>query len=54
MDKLRNILKETILPNTPFEIDYEWSGIMVILSIKISDLFKSFKIFINFNIHINH
>ncbi|NVJ88511.1 MAG: FAD-binding oxidoreductase [Flavobacteriaceae bacterium] len=27
-DKLYQLLKETILPNTPFEIDYTWSGIM--------------------------
>lgn len=25
---LDNILKATILPKTPFEIDYRWSGIM--------------------------
>jgi len=27
-DKLVEILKEVILPDTPFEIDYAWSGIM--------------------------
>ena len=27
-NKLEQILKETILPNTNFEIDYRWSGIM--------------------------
>ncbi|MFV9551780.1 NAD(P)/FAD-dependent oxidoreductase [Algibacter sp. PT7-4] len=27
-NKLENLLKTTILPNTPFEIDYKWSGIM--------------------------
>lgn len=27
-DKLTEILKEVILPDTPFEIDYAWSGIM--------------------------
>jgi len=26
--KLEELLKTTILPNTPFEIDYRWSGIM--------------------------
>ena len=27
-DQLKKILNETILPNTKFEIDYSWSGIM--------------------------
>ena len=27
-NKLENLLKEIILPNIPFEIDYRWSGIM--------------------------
>ena len=27
-DKLEDLLKTTILPETPFEIDYRWSGIM--------------------------
>lgn len=27
-NKLEELLKTTILPNTPFEIDYRWSGIM--------------------------
>ncbi|GGG93121.1 FAD-dependent oxidoreductase [Polaribacter pacificus] len=27
-DQLKRMLKETILPNTPFEIDHSWSGIM--------------------------
>ncbi len=27
-DSLERILKETILPNTPFEIDHRWSGVM--------------------------
>ena len=27
-DHLINLLKERILPNTPFEIDQQWSGIM--------------------------
>ena len=27
-NQLKTILKETILPNTHFEIDYSWSGIM--------------------------
>lgn len=27
-NKLEELLKSTILPNTPFEIDYRWSGIM--------------------------
>ena len=27
-NQLEKILKETILPNTNFEIDYRWSGIM--------------------------
>ena len=27
-NSLQTILKETILPNTPFEIEYSWSGIM--------------------------
>lgn len=27
-NKLKDLLKTTILPNTPFEIDYSWSGIM--------------------------
>ena len=27
-NKLEELLKHTILPNTPFEIDYRWSGIM--------------------------
>lgn len=27
-NKLEELLKTTILPNTPFEIDYSWSGIM--------------------------
>lgn len=28
LDRLNQDLKEIILPNTPFEIDYNWSGIM--------------------------
>ena len=27
-NKLEALLKSTILPNTPFEIDHQWSGIM--------------------------
>jgi len=27
-NELENILKTTILPNTPFEVEYRWSGIM--------------------------
>ena len=27
-NKLEELLKTTILPNTPFEVDYRWSGIM--------------------------
>ncbi len=27
-DTLEEVLKTTILPNTPFEVDYRWSGIM--------------------------
>ncbi len=27
-DKLEEVLRETVLPNTPFEIDKRWSGIM--------------------------
>jgi len=27
-NKLEQILKETILPNTPFQIEHRWSGIM--------------------------
>jgi len=27
-NELENILKTTILPNTPFEIEHRWSGIM--------------------------
>jgi hypothetical protein len=27
-NKLEELLESTILPNTPFEIDYRWSGIM--------------------------
>ena len=27
-NKLKTILKEIILPNTPFEIEHKWSGIM--------------------------
>ncbi|NNJ88465.1 MAG: FAD-binding oxidoreductase [Eudoraea sp.] len=27
-DKLEEVMRETILPNTPFEIDHRWSGIM--------------------------
>jgi glycine/D-amino acid oxidase-like deaminating enzyme len=27
-DKLETLLKDTILPNTPFEIEHRWSGIM--------------------------
>ena len=27
-NKLNEILKNTILPETPFEVDYSWSGIM--------------------------
>lgn len=33
-DKLHEYLKELILPNTPFEIDYSWSGIMAVGSEK--------------------
>ena len=33
-EKLRHYLKEIILPNTPFEIDYAWSGIMAVGSEK--------------------
>ena len=33
-EKLRQYLKEIILPNTPFEIDYAWSGIMAVGSEK--------------------
>jgi gamma-glutamylputrescine oxidase len=28
MDNLVKLMKEVLLPNTPFEIDTEWSGIM--------------------------
>lgn len=28
MNRLKSLLKEVILPNTQYEIDYEWSGIM--------------------------
>jgi gamma-glutamylputrescine oxidase len=28
LQNLKNILQETILPNTPHQIDYNWSGIM--------------------------
>jgi glycine/D-amino acid oxidase-like deaminating enzyme len=33
-EKLRHYLKEIILPNTPYEIDYAWSGIMAVGSEK--------------------
>lgn len=33
-EKLRYYLKEIILPNTPFEVDYSWSGIMAVGSEK--------------------
>jgi glycine/D-amino acid oxidase-like deaminating enzyme len=33
-EKLKHSLKEIILPNTPFEIDYAWSGIMAVGSEK--------------------
>jgi len=33
-EKLKHYLKEIILPNTPFEIDYAWSGIMAVGSEK--------------------
>jgi glycine/D-amino acid oxidase-like deaminating enzyme len=33
-EKLKHYLKEIILPNTPFDIDYSWSGIMAVGSEK--------------------
>jgi len=33
-EKLANLLKDTILPNSNFEIDYSWAGIMGVGSIK--------------------
>ena len=34
MDSLEEILRTVILPSTPFEIDYRWSGIMGVGSTK--------------------
>ena len=28
LDQLKQLLETVILPNTPFEIDYDWAGIM--------------------------
>lgn len=33
-EKLQQVLKENILPSTPFEVDYAWSGIMAVGSEK--------------------